>query len=138
MKETAKIYLNKEYLFGIPTDAKYLKYFLVFYISVIVCGIVVSIYFKKKNRSKIIRSFAKKFFWWNATLGLIGLFIVFSRNQGLPLFSTRIINYILIISIFLINLYLIFIDKHKFFAQFYKEKAKERKEKWIPGQKKKA
>lgn len=122
---------STEYLLAVPETSKYEAYFLYLSLLVVVVALVLKIYFVLKKRSKAFQSFDRLWFWGYLTIGFLGLFVWFSRNQQLPMLGARIISYFWFNTIWLYGLFLLYYyKKHaKRMATAHYEKA--RKEKYL-------
>lgn len=95
MNEFIKNYLNYDYLFGVSFPTSYDIYLLYLSFAFIVIPLALRLFFYlKKKRPNIFKSFDKYWFWGYLLFGIAGLFVWFSRDQGLSLFSSRIVLYI--------------------------------------------
>lgn len=139
MKDFFARILNYDYFFSIPVEQDYLKLIFAFYTALIIFTFAYVIFYRiKHGRNKILKKFRKLFFWGNLSLGLVGLFLVLSRHQSLPLFSLRFANYLLLFMILGYNTYLVIHYKRNVKKKLFLKKEKDRLEKWLPGKNKKA
>jgi hypothetical protein len=77
------------------------------------------------------KSFDVQWFWGYFSLGLVGLFVYFSRDQRLPIFGTRIASYLFLTTTMFFSVYLfVYFQKvtKKHIARFVD---KERKNKYL-------
>ena len=138
-KEFIRYIFSREYLLTRPhQESKYLYVWLIFYVLLLGSAVFFRIYFAKAYKSEAYSSFAKKLFWGNLLFAIIGLFLAFSNQQLLPIFSFPIMNILLLISLFSFNIYLYIHKKKAVTKKYIEESHKKRIEKWLPGQSKKA
>jgi hypothetical protein len=97
MKEMVAKYLARDYLFMPVTETRfdllYLALALLLISAPIILRIIIKIKFKDRPK-KVYATFDRLWFWLSFSLGLFGLFIYFSRIQGLPFFGTRFASYL--------------------------------------------
>ena len=125
--------LSSEYLLGKPEGFKYLAFFLVIYFLITLGAIAFNIIFRFKFRGKrVYSSFRKMIYWGNLSVGFFGGFLVFARQQELPLFSLRIFNYLLLLFFAVFNISLFIYYKKTVLKRAKKEFEKKRIEKWLP------
>jgi drug/metabolite transporter (DMT)-like permease len=102
-------YLSTSYLMT-PVSGTQLELFYLIVPTVIILAVIGFRIFLmiKGNRPKVFRDFDKLWFWGGFLFGLFGLFIYFSRTQSLPIFSTRTISYLWVLSLIAYSTFLIF------------------------------
>lgn len=104
-------FFSKEYLFATIQNSRfenlYLYLSLLLIVAPIILKIALAIWFKGRPK-KIYKTFDSIWFWGFWTLGILGLFVWFSRTQLLPIFSTRFVSYLwlLLISVMAIWLFI--------------------------------
>lgn len=127
-----------QYFFGVSQEFGFIKLYIFFYLAVIILA-VVSIFVLRSllERNPITKSFKKKVFWGNLIFGLMGFFLIFLRDQGLPIFSTRIPGFVNIILFVSYNVYLYVHFRRTLTKKLYIERDRKRIEKWLPKKKKK-
>lgn len=107
MKSFLSTYLSLNYLWTTTTGGKYEKFYLYFPIALIVAVFVYRIIlFVRGNRPAVYKAFDSYMFWGYVSLALFGLWIYFVRTQGLPIFSTRLVSYLWLLSIVLYSFFL--------------------------------
>lgn len=131
MNKFISTYFKSDYLLRVAPETRFEPYFLFIALALIMIVITLKFLFKIKGRSVAYKNFDRLWFWGYFTLSIIGLFLWFSRNQGLPFFGTRLVSYLWIISLFFFVVFL--------FLYFHKRTKKEimahldrkRKEKYL-------
>ena len=109
MMNSLKTYLSTNYLASPVSGTKWELFYLIFACLIIFGAIGYRIFLRfKGSRPKAFKSFDKLWFWGAILFGLFGLFIYFSRTQGLPVFSTRMISYLWVLSVLAYSTFLIF------------------------------
>lgn len=109
-----KYFLSKGYLLEIATGTKYEIAYLVISGLLVLGVITYRIFLRiKGNRAEAMRSFDKIWFWGYLTLGLSGLFIWFSRNQALPIFSVRLLSLLWIAAVIISTAFIAYYFKTK-------------------------
>jgi hypothetical protein len=78
-----------------------------------------------------MRGFDSVWFWGYLSIGLVGLFIWFSRTQALPLFSTRLISYLWVLSTIIFTIGLVVYFKKEIPKQIVKYTEQKRKAKYL-------
>lgn len=127
-----------QYFFGAAENFSFGKLYLVFYLAVIFLAVGSIFFFRYRlKKNAVTRSFIKKVFWGNLVLGLVGLFLIFSRDQDLPIFSMRVLGFLNIALFISYNIYLFVHFKRILTKKLFEEKNRERIEKWLPKKKKK-
>lgn len=125
---------NYEYFFTNPSYSKVMFFWLGLYLLVITSSAF--FYLSSKKLSYLHLEFAKKLFWGNLSLSLVGLFLVFARFENVNLFSWRVWQFLVLLSLVSYNLYYFFIKRGHLLEALDKEKSRARKEKWLPNSKK--
>lgn len=126
MNKLFNVYFKSDYLLRVAPETKYEPYFLYSAITVMILAIGIKLFFKFRGRSKAYVSFDRLWFWGYIVLSVVGLFVWFSRNQGLPIFGTRLASYLWLKSLFIygVVLYFYYIKKARkdVLAHFNKER----------------
>lgn len=132
MIDKLKIFFSKDYLFSVSSGTKFENVYLYLAVFLILMAIGFIIFVRaKSSRMKIAKGFNKVWFWGYLTIGVIGLFIWFSRTQGLSIFSTRFVSYNWLLLIIIFSGYLTFLFKTKVPKEVSKYYEKKRKEKYL-------
>jgi len=127
-----------EYFFGTSQEFGYIKLYICFYLAIIIFAIATVFYLRYQlERNPITKSFKKKVFWGNLIFGLVGFFLIFLRDQRLPIFSTRIPGFLNIVLFISYNVYLFVHFRRTLTRKLYIERDRKRIEKWLPKKKKK-
>lgn len=125
-----KYYLSPAYLWSTTTGSRFEVFYLIFPMVLIISATGYRIFLAiKGGRSEAYREFDSLWLWGAVGFGLMGLFIFLSRNQGLPIFSTRLISYLWVILIPFYVAYLVYYYRTnvpKKLHQFYTKKRKAR------------
>jgi uncharacterized membrane protein len=127
-----KFFVSPEYLLSVATGTKFESIYLYFSAFILAAALFVKLFILiRKNRLKAYKNFDAIWFWGFFAEGMTGLFIWFSRAQSLSFFSTRLISYLWIISIFVLVGYLIYYYKKILPQKIEKHYEKKRKEKYL-------
>ncbi|MDD3481110.1 MAG: hypothetical protein PHW75_02720 [Patescibacteria group bacterium] len=124
-------YLSSDYLFEIASGTTYQEYYLYVAFALIALPIILKVYFTIRNERAPYKSFDRLWFWGYLMIGVLGLFIWFSRDQGLPLFGTRLASYAWLSTIFIYLGYLLYYYKKKVTKDVVRHYEKSRKEKYL-------
>ncbi|MDD3679158.1 MAG: hypothetical protein PHT36_02865 [Patescibacteria group bacterium] len=125
-------FFDPKYLMAVPVESSFHFLFLTLPAVAVLSPVLLKIFFRFfKKRHGGYEEFDKLWFWGYETIGLIGLFIFFSRDQRLPIFGTRIASYLVIIAMLIFSSFLFF-----YFRKFTKKEIsyyleKKRKEKYL-------
>lgn len=93
-------YVTSGYLLEVASGTKYESFYLYFPIALVVGMVAWRIFLGVKGgRPVVFKRFDALWFWGYLSFALIGLLIYFSRTQGLPVLSTRLVSYIWLITI---------------------------------------
>lgn len=131
MNNILSSYLNWAFLNSPPSSVWFLRYGLYIFILAVTLPVILGLFFKFKKRNKVYQNFDKKWFWGYLFLGLVGFFIWFSYDQGLPTFGTRIAILVWLISLVLWAVYLVIYYKKSVTKEIDTYHEKKRKEKYF-------
>lgn len=124
-------FFNPNYIFSAASGTTYEPWYLYLSLALIISPILFYAFFKFSKRIAAYKAFDRYLIWGYLTLGLIGLFFWFSRNQGLPTFSIRLFSYLWLISIVGYDFFLLYYYKKRIPASITKHYEKTRKEKYL-------
>lgn len=131
-----KYFFSSNYLLEKPEGFRYFKSFLITYLLITFGAILLKIFLFKSQNNKAYIGFKRMIFWGNFGLGLSGIFLIFARQQELPLFSLRIFNFMLLFIFLIFNVALLIYYKKTVLKKVKEELEKERIGKWLPKSKK--
>lgn len=132
MQRIFNTYFTTDYLFTVVTGGKYERFYLYFPLALLAITLIARAYlFIKGNRPPVLKTFDRLWFWGGIVFSFLGLFIWFSRNQSLPMFSSRIVSYAWILIMILYAGYLFYFWKKKIPAELSKYYEKKRKTKYL-------
>jgi hypothetical protein len=127
-----KSYFSWDFLYSPVSGSSYEKLYLFLSVFIIALTICYRIYLLiKGDRPAVLKRFDTIWFWGYLTLGLVGLFIWFSRTQALPLFSTRLISYLWVLAIIFFTIGLAVYFKKEIPKQIVKYTEQKRKAKYL-------
>jgi len=126
-----KMIFSPDYFLAVPKVSTFEIYYLYLSLFIIVSVIFCKFFFVVKKRSSVYKKFDKRWFWGYLDLGMLGVFLWFSRNQELPIFGTRLASYLWLLVLFLYLGYLLYYFKKKAKPAIIKYQEKKRKEKYL-------
>jgi len=128
-------FLKISFWFDITPDPYMLQVFwglIIIFALVVVLGAVSLFFLKKYQHNKLVRRIWSKLMSWSYSIGLVGLLLVFFRQQKAPYFGMRIVMFIwLVVAI----IWLFFILKFRLLQVPKIKKEQQRKEelrKYLP------
>jgi tellurite resistance protein TehA-like permease len=127
-----KYCFTSEYLFATPAET--LAFWFWFGTFILLLIMALFTYFYLRNKGKKLNpylEFSKKFFWPNITLVLLGLFNVFSRYEGIAIFSWRFWGYLLLTIILTFNVWIFTARYNRLQEDLLKFHDQNRKAKWL-------
>lgn len=119
------------HLTEIPTSALYQKYLLFPTGLMVVIPILLLIFLRIKKRSRAYKKFDNMWLWGYIAFGLSGLFVIFSVNQSLPMFGTRLAVFIWLGLAIIYAIYLTIYFRKVTVKEVVSFNEKKRKEKYL-------
>ncbi|MBI2453472.1 hypothetical protein HYV56_02085 [Candidatus Peregrinibacteria bacterium] len=125
--------LDPRYLFGLDPGPSFSYYIhlIIFFAVIFIGGIVVRAIIVR-NKDKVLKKVMKRYPRKLYIVAGIGFFLIFMRNQGIPLLSMRIFLILNILGIFYIIGKTIYAYKKIYPLTAKKFKEKEEKTKYLP------
>lgn len=129
--------MNARYFFETPPSFKYTIPFLIFFLVLLLFGVVLRLFRKKYKKNFLYSQVYKRVFWSGLIFGISGLMLLFFRYEAIPLLSYRIwfLIWLLIFSVMKGYFLWDYFFRIKKDYQVYLEK--KTKEKWFVKKKKK-